>query len=183
MYPIFFANESNILSYLEILPPCALSSNLGEEMANKEGLEIGVLAGVDGYGHFLVVYTRFWEEDGVGTKREGVFTPRQFLWSSSAKCRYTFEGHTIRTSTSKHHKSFSIHGCMHYCIFQSTILKVGDSISNRWQGVCNWYISSCYDWAGTACGSYHIDNSKLLEAYGCSIYLYCEADRGSYLSW
>ena len=28
IYPIFFANMSNILSYLEILRPCALSSNL-----------------------------------------------------------------------------------------------------------------------------------------------------------
>ena len=59
MYPIFFVNKSNSLSYLEILPPCALSSNLGEEMADKEGLGIGVFVGMDDYGHFLVVYTRF----------------------------------------------------------------------------------------------------------------------------
>ena len=59
MYPIFSANKSYIVSYLEILSPCALSSNLGEEMANIEDLRIGLLAGVDDYGHFLVVYTRF----------------------------------------------------------------------------------------------------------------------------
>jgi hypothetical protein len=45
IYLILFANKSNILSYLEILPPCALSSNLGEEMAYKEDLGVGVLAG------------------------------------------------------------------------------------------------------------------------------------------
>ena len=31
--------------FMEILPPCALSSNLGEEMANKEGLGVGVHVG------------------------------------------------------------------------------------------------------------------------------------------
>jgi hypothetical protein len=31
---------------------------------------------------------------------------------------------------SEHIKSFSIHECMHYCIFQGTIPKVGDSISD-----------------------------------------------------
>ena len=30
---------------IEILPPCAFSSNLGEEMANKEGLGVGVHVG------------------------------------------------------------------------------------------------------------------------------------------
>ena len=45
-------------------------------MADIEGLGIRVLAGMDAYGHFLLVYTRFWEEDGIGTKREGVFAPR-----------------------------------------------------------------------------------------------------------
>ena len=36
---------SQIFFFLEILPPCALSSNLGEEMANKEGLGVGVHVG------------------------------------------------------------------------------------------------------------------------------------------
>ena len=36
---------SQILFFMEILPPCALSSNLGEEMANKEGLGVGVHVG------------------------------------------------------------------------------------------------------------------------------------------
>jgi hypothetical protein len=40
---IFFANKSNILSCLEILLYCALSSTLGEEMEDKEGLGVGVL--------------------------------------------------------------------------------------------------------------------------------------------
>ena len=79
IYPIFFANKSNIFSYLEILPPCALWSNLGEEVVEKKGLGIGVLDGVDDYGHVLAVYTRFWEENCVGTEREGVFAPRLFL--------------------------------------------------------------------------------------------------------
>ena len=35
-------SASQIFFFLEILPPCALSSNLGEEMANKEGLGVGV---------------------------------------------------------------------------------------------------------------------------------------------
>jgi hypothetical protein len=37
--------KSNILFVLEILPPCALSSNMGEEMADREGLRVGVLVG------------------------------------------------------------------------------------------------------------------------------------------
>ena len=42
--PYFFANKS-IFFFMEILPPCALSSNLEEEMANKEGLGVGVHVG------------------------------------------------------------------------------------------------------------------------------------------
>ena len=47
---------------------CTFTSNLREEMADKEGLGVGVFAGVDDYRYFLAVYTRFWEEDGVGTE-------------------------------------------------------------------------------------------------------------------
>ena len=35
-------------------------------MADREGLGVGVFVGVDDYRYFLVVYTRFSEEDGVG---------------------------------------------------------------------------------------------------------------------
>ena len=44
---------------------------------------------------------------------------------------YLFEGHTIRISTSEHHKSFSTHGCRHYCVLQGTIPNVGYLISKR----------------------------------------------------
>ena len=64
-----------------------------------------------------------------------------FFRSLSAKCRFTFEGDTIRIFTSEHHKLFSTHGCKHYCIVQAIIPKVGDSLSDRLfknkQGVCN----------------------------------------------
>ena len=96
---------------------------------------------MDDYGHFLAIYIRFGEEDSVGTQREGVFAPKYFLWSLSAKFRFTFEGDTIRIFTSEHHRLFSTHGCKHYCIFQGIIPKVGDSLSDRLfkdkQGVCN----------------------------------------------
>jgi hypothetical protein len=36
---------SRIFFLMEILPPCAFSSNLEEEMANKEGLGVGVHVG------------------------------------------------------------------------------------------------------------------------------------------
>jgi hypothetical protein len=43
--PYSLRTSQFFLCYLEILPPCALSTNLGEEMAHIEGLRVGVLVG------------------------------------------------------------------------------------------------------------------------------------------